>query len=103
MGIWVLGPTVVVFAGVRFCTVCENCGLGFSRSVNWVSEMAKLSGYTGGGGSRLRFNVGALVGILVILLPVFFPTMFKPLSHASPSAFSVMLDLILVNLIVYCF
>ncbi|CAM8917636.1 unnamed protein product [Rhodiola kirilowii] len=49
--------------------------------------MARLSGFNGGGGRR-RFNVGALAGLLVILLPVFFPTMFNPLSHASPSAFS---------------
>lgn len=59
--------------------------------------MSKIYGYNGGGGGRRRFNVGALAGILVILLPVFFPAVFKPLSHASPSAFSVMLDLMLVN------
>lgn len=76
----------------------EELGIRGFRSVNWVSEMAKLCGFNGGGGGRRqKFNVGVLAGILVILLPVFFPTMFKPLSHASPSFFSVMLDFILVN------
>uniref|UniRef100_A0A7N0TTQ6 O-fucosyltransferase family protein n=1 Tax=Kalanchoe fedtschenkoi TaxID=63787 RepID=A0A7N0TTQ6_KALFE len=44
--------------------------------------MVKLSGLKGGRGG------GAFAGLLVLLLPVFFPALFKPLSHASPSAFS---------------
>lgn len=31
---------------------------------------------------------GALAGLLMLLLPVFFPSLFSPLSHASPSMFS---------------
>ncbi|KAL5705401.1 O-fucosyltransferase 31 [Ranunculus cassubicifolius] len=31
---------------------------------------------------------GAFVGLLVLLLPVFFPNLFSPLGHASPSIFS---------------
>lgn len=31
---------------------------------------------------------GALAGLLVLLLPVFFPDLFTPLGHASPSSFS---------------
>ncbi|XP_059624142.1 O-fucosyltransferase 39-like [Cornus florida] len=30
----------------------------------------------------------ALAGLLVLLLPIFFPTLFSPFSHASPSLFS---------------
>lgn len=33
-------------------------------------------------------NYRALVGLLVLLFPVFFPTLFAPLSQASPSTFS---------------
>ncbi|CAM8996114.1 unnamed protein product [Rhodiola kirilowii] len=49
--------------------------------------MLKPCGVNGGGGRR-RFNGGAFAGLLIILLPVFFPSMFNPLSHASSSAFS---------------
>ncbi|RZC45230.1 hypothetical protein C5167_038175 [Papaver somniferum] len=33
-------------------------------------------------------NGGVFVGLLVLLLPVFFPNLFTPLGHASPSIFS---------------
>ncbi|KAI3887860.1 hypothetical protein MKX03_015493 [Papaver bracteatum] len=33
-------------------------------------------------------NGGVFVGLLVLLLPVFFPNLFSPLGHASPSIFS---------------
>lgn len=32
---------------------------------------------------------GALAGLLVLLFPVLLPSLFSPLSHASPSMFSV--------------
>ncbi|MCL7033070.1 hypothetical protein MKW94_015592, partial [Papaver nudicaule] len=33
-------------------------------------------------------NGGVCIGLLVLLLPVFFPNLFTPLGHASPSIFS---------------
>lgn len=34
-------------------------------------------------------GAGALAGLLVLLFPILLPCLFSPLTHASPSAFSV--------------
>lgn len=40
-------------------------------------------------GHRRGVGGGVVAGLFVLLLPVLFPTLFAPFSHASPSIFSV--------------